>query len=281
LAASAQFHWQSQHINIQIPVYSIGYSSPVIIGSQLPSQFTDSATYFQDSLSVKMTFKYAKYIDDASSVPYLATIRAMVRFDLDTVSLLINNLTISESTAESFYDGRFDSHSYYLSSSFSFLPLHYQALHDGNTIIYYASSSQCIPFLQHTVYDEKWSYTRVDNQSPNVYSSEIKLDSVAISDSSAFLYDLRFSLLMQFNSVPSKYEHVIPFTGMFSIDDQSVKFTFDQTLNTELLTIYDILGRKFVDLEIPAAVNDYRIKSLPPGTYFARLGNLTTTFIVP
>jgi hypothetical protein len=64
---------------------------------------------------------------------------------------------------------------------------------------------------------------------------------------------------------------------------ESVLCTFSSSENIRMLEIYDLLGRNSAIIPIPSGAEYFQfpIVSLPPGCYFARLGDQVAKFVVP
>jgi hypothetical protein len=67
-----------------------------------------------------------------------------------------------------------------------------------------------------------------------------------------------------------------------SLPDHTIHFSFPSSDHAQRITIYDILGREVSRLEIPVGSSSYAMSSIgyPKGTFFARLGLQTASFVM-
>jgi len=89
-------------------------------------------------------------------------------------------------------------------------------------------------------------------------------------------------LISQENAVSSNTSSPTRISVFNDILHQDIHFSFLLLTHSEPLLIYDILGREVKRIEIPSGVSEYSIprEQFRSGSYFARLGNMTASFVV-
>ena len=115
-------------------------------------------------------------------------------------------------------------------------------------------------------------------------SSEKDEFSVRLSDDTSN-YDCLIKLIIAkpLNYVPSsKLRQSNVLNAVTSLPTQKVIFSFPDLATSENFVVTDILGRVIMQKVLPSGISDYSIPQgeLKQGYYFARLGSLTTHFIV-
>lgn len=108
--------------------------------------------------------------------------------------------------------------------------------------------------------------------------------SVSLSDDTSN-YDCLIKLIIAkpLNYVPSsKLRQSNVLNAVTSLPTQKVIFSFPDLATSENFVVTDILGRVIMQKALPYGSSDYSIpqRVLKPGYYFARLGSLTTHFVV-
>ncbi len=110
------------------------------------------------------------------------------------------------------------------------------------------------------------------------YGSEWHIDSL--------LEGVNFSIIFvnskPINSVTSPITATQNFNVVNYFPFNRADFTFPSSDHPQQITIYDILGREVKRIEIPAGSTSYAMSSVgyPKGTYFARLGLQTASFMM-
>lgn len=127
-----------------------------------------------------------------------------------------------------------------------------------------------------------YHYNNYINYGPGSYASSTNEYLSIFEDTASFIFELSLNLFapdlgtdMGNTYVPGSLRSITIFPP------NRLRFEFPPSPESRPLIIYDILGRECKLLPISSDVTETECNAPPPGTYFARLGNLTTSFIVP
>ncbi|MEP7233707.1 MAG: hypothetical protein ABI778_00295 [Ignavibacteriota bacterium] len=131
-----------------------------------------------------------------------------------------------------------------------------------------------------TIESASYHYYKSDNPPSTGYIS-ISSDSLFRADTAAFRCNFSFQLFKAPSVSVRKTYIETNFYATFS-SKNILTFSIPNYSSPQSLLIYDILGREISQIEIPAGSTSYRMSSAgyPKGTYFARLGSQTASFMI-
>lgn len=194
--------------------------------------------------------------------------RLSVSFVLDTTAKLIRSLSIDTSNESLRSSGE---------TALFYSALPYSLLND-TTIVAHEEGATCLHKLSVTRF-------RITNTSPcagGTYGTTATYADL-FTDTSVFSCTLRLAFKPTLSGVPGSEPIHREFRAYAALDDQRVRFDFPATAAPCVLAVYDLLGRRINLEKISVGItgSDIPAMQLPPGTYFARLGEMTTSFVVP
>jgi hypothetical protein len=162
---------------------------------------------------------------------------------------------------------------------FFFQSLDYQTM--GDTIIFINADSKKL--LKGHVKSIDYSYTQTVKTFDSVHHTQYINDDKQLVNVDSNTLNLSIALISvkPINNVHSEMSFNNSLIASISFT-HTIHFSFPSSNNSQQMSIYDILGREISRIEIPAGSSSYQMSSVgyPRGTFFARLGLQTASFMV-
>ena len=275
-SAHSQNQWVPDTISVHLPMlvrntecYNCSYHGDLqtfLLNWVRPS----IGTYWKSGDSVRI---------DYDSNEFEAYSKATLSFKLDTIRRILDHVRF-----ELFYSyyHRTDSiyeDGYYRAFSFGIEVDSLGYWFAGNKLVVRDTATQWIQTIDTAYYSYNESFQA---KGSSVTFDEEKMDSIR-NDQTSFVFELSFQQM----TIPDRVALTnVRQSSALTVrigSDRSIRFSCPPILQAETFIVYDICGRYVLQHNLEMGESTYMIPSnrLPPGTYFARLGNLTTSFIVP
>jgi len=152
----------------------------------------------------------------------------------------------------------------------------------GESLFVLVSGKSCEMRLSQAFY----SYVLADFYNPPRSQGTSSGDSyksiTLLDDTTKYRCEMIFILEKPVSTVSPKQSELRSFCNSIFLSGHTTHFSFPPSARSQSLLIYNILGREVSKIEIPAGSTSYTLSSAayPKGTYFARLGLETASFIV-
>jgi hypothetical protein len=208
------------------------------------------------------------------SIPWIVQ-RVTLHCVIDTTTKTINDFSWSF-----LYDYEASSGYTRINQAISFIPLSYVTKPDSSLEVN-DTGAVCRTSISSVNYTSV-DYRQLDKQGGYTETGQV-LNSL-IEDTSSYRCFINISLYppKPVSAVCQCTYVTRIFMATVSLPDHSIHFSFPAADHPQQLSIYDILGREVSRVEIAAGSSSYQMTSTgyPKGTYFARLGMQTASFMV-
>ncbi len=201
----------------------------------------------------------------------------LIYFILDSANNELKNFSIAY-VYQYIPVGSPNGHYEYYKASAHFSVLGY-VLSGDSLFIVNESGTSCRTKLDSAYY---WSYINdVSNGDMTVGKSD-RMDSL-LEDTASYNCSLAFALTKIVDAVAAPHSVQQAISVSTSLPDHTIHFSFSAIDHVQTLFLYDILGREIARAVISSGTTQYSIRfsEFHSGYCFARLGNLTGSFIAP